>query len=188
MKIREDILENDRFYHLFNRGINSQKIFLNNENYSFFLRKVEKYLLDYFEIYSYCLMPNHFHFIVRTRKNDDLIGENFNKKGLHSSDVIFSKAIGRLISSYTQAFNKVYLRTGALFESPFKRIKIEDENYLKNLIIYIHQNPDNYIDYKFSSYRSIISSSETKIKRREVLELFSDVENFKLCHQKEIYK
>ena len=55
MKIREEAIEQGRYYHIFNRGVNSKIVFLNNENYLFFLRKVEKYIFPYFDILSYCI-------------------------------------------------------------------------------------------------------------------------------------
>ncbi|ALR29968.1 MULTISPECIES: hypothetical protein [Chryseobacterium] len=182
MRIRESHLEPDRFYHIFNRGINSKLTFLNNENFNFFLRKTKVYILPYFDIYAYCLMPNHFHFILKV-KSDIELPEDFKKTGLHSEACFFSKAISKLISSYTQSFNKVYQRSGPVFESPFKRIPINSEEYLRNLIIYIHQNPDNFHQYKFSSYLAMISDSKTNIQREKVIELFDDPINFVECHQ-----
>ena len=183
MKIREEEIESGKYYHIFNRGINSKNVFLNQNNYSFFLLKVEKYILPYFDIISYCLMPNHFHFILRAKIKIDIQKIEFKEIGLHSEDVIFSKSIAKLISSYTQSFNKVYQRSGALFESPFKRINIDSEEYLRNLILYIHQNPDNFEQYKFSSYKSIISQAETKIERQIVLDVFGGKDNFILTHR-----
>lgn len=185
MKIRENHLKKDKFYHIFNRGINSKLVFLNNENSSFFLRKVEKYILPNFSIYAYCLMPNHFHFILKP-KNIEELSTNYQNKGLHSEEHIFSKTVGKLISSYTQAFNKVYQRSGALFESPFKRIEIKDEDYLRKLIIYIHKNPKNYKNYKFSSYKAILSEQSSKLQKEEVLNLFGSIENFIYCHENEV--
>ena len=63
------------------------------------------------------------------------INEKFKEKGLHSEDAVYSKSIAKLISSYTQAFNKTYQRSGALFESPFKRIHVDSEKYLRDLIL-----------------------------------------------------
>lgn len=187
MKIREDILEADYLYHIFNRGINSNLIFLDNENMSFFLKKTEQYVLPFFEIYGYCLMPNHFHFILRPKSNVEISSKiNTSIKGLHCEESIYSKSLARLLSSYTQAFNKVYRRSGPLLESPFKRIRVTSEEYLRNLIIYIHQNPEDFQNYKFSSYKAVISNVETSISRNEVLALFDDKENFKICHQKKI--
>ena len=71
-------------------------------------------------------------------------------------------------------------------ESPFKRIRIDSEEYLRNLIIYIHQNPDDFPNYKFSSYKAVISNVETSISRNDILALFDDKENFISCHQKKI--
>ncbi|KFE99718.1 hypothetical protein IX39_03390 [Chryseobacterium formosense] len=184
--MRESHLEPDRFYHIFNRGVNSKLAFLNNENFNFFLRKAKIYIIPYFEIYAYCLMPNHFHFILKTKSEIDRSHENYKNDGLHSEDCFYSKAISKFISSYTQSFNKVYQRSGPVFESPFKRIIIDSEEYLRNLIIYIHQNPANFQEYKFSSYLAIIGSSETNVQRDKILELFDDRTNFIECHQKEI--
>ena len=183
MKIREEEIESGKYYHIFNRGINSKNVFLNQNNYSFFLLKVEKYILPYFDIISYCLMPNHFHFILRAKIKIDIQKIEFKEKGLHSEDAIFSKSIAKLISSYTQSFNKVYQRSGALFESPFKRIKIDSEEYLRNLILYVHQNPNDFENYRFSSYRAIISQSATKIQSQEVLDIFGDKENYIFMHR-----
>lgn len=185
MKIRENHLEPDHFYHIFNRGINSRLVFLNDENCRFFLQKVTMYVIPYFDIYAYCLMPNHFHFILKVKSVADGIPA-FKKSGLHSEECFFSKQIGRLISSYTQAFNKVYQRSGPVFESPFKRIHIDSEEYLRNLIIYIHQNPENFQNYKFSSYLAAISETKTNIQRNEVIELFGDHENFVECHKRAV--
>ena len=187
MKIREDIIEADYFYHIFNRGVNSKLVFLNDENKDFFLLKVRKYLLPYFEIYAYCLMPNHIHFILKAKSEIEKTENSIKfSKGLHSEESVYSKAIGKLISSYTQSFNKVLQRSGSLFESPFKRIRIDSEEYLRNVIIYVHQNPDNFNNYRYSSYKTIISEKNTSVCRKEVLAIFDDKENFIKCHKIEI--
>lgn len=199
MEIRLDALEPDHFYHIYNRGINGTQIFESEDNYLFFLRKFNFFLLPVCEIYSYCLMPNHFHFVIRIKSdkeirlftidNDQKSGA-FAEKGLHSYDSIISKQFAKFISSYSQAYNKFNKkRTGALLESPFKRIRITDEQYLRRLIVYIHQNPKKLIskleDYPFSSYRSLISNEETFLKSNEVIKVFDDIGNFIFCHQKE---
>ena len=189
METRKILLHEAQFYHIFNRGVNSKTVFINSENYRFFLEKTEKYILPFFDVYAYCLMPNHFHFILKTKEIDSLKDLNriaLDDRGLHSENSIFSKSIAKLISSYTQAFNKVYQRTGALFESPFKRILIDSEEYLRNLIIYIHQNPENFETYRFSSYQAIILNTKTAIKKDEVLEIFYDKANFIESHRKQI--
>ncbi|MCG2431465.1 hypothetical protein [Aequorivita xiaoshiensis] len=94
-----------------------------------------------------------------------------------------------MFNAYSKVFNKKNGRVGSLFQRPFKRIKISEEKYLKQLIIYIHLNPenhriiDNFENYKFSSYNSIISPKPTAIKRTEVIDFFNDIENFILIHR-----
>jgi putative transposase len=183
-KIRELYLEENYFYHIFNRGVNGNITFLENENYLFFLSKAKLHLIPYFEIYAYCLMPNHFHFLVKIKTFEKY--ETKYVTGLHSDINFPSKQIGKLISSYTQAFNKKYHRHGPLFESPFKRLKISDEGYLKKLLIYIHKNPQNIgiapNKYRFSSYQAIVSENKSLVSK-ESLNWFDTLENFKFCHE-----
>ena len=225
MNIRNEILEPNAYYHIYNRGINSGQIFNSEENYLFFLSKFDKYISPVCDVLSYCLMPNHFHFLIKVKSEADLENfvkvqnfdkdaqekngnvpaetfvkvqnfdkgaqENFekseNKSGLHATDAIVSKQTGKFISSYSQSYNKVNNRHGALLESPFKRKRIDTEEYLKNLIIYIHQNPNDlkkkFDTYKFSSYKAILSNAKTNILRQEVIDVFDGLENFIYCHQ-----
>ena len=198
MEIRTDRLEPDFFYHIYNRGINGTKIFDTEENYLYFLRRLKVFISPVCQFYAFCLMPNHFHFVIRIKSekeiNEFLLENNkkinFKEDGLHSYDAIISKQFANFLSSYSQAFNRFNkFRTGPLLESPFKRIRIENEEYLRKLIVYVHQNPKDFVnrleDYPFSSFKTLISSDSTFLKREEVMEIFGDIENFIFCHQKE---
>jgi hypothetical protein len=83
--------------------------------------------------------------------------------------VIVSEQFRRLFISYSQAIKKQEAIRGNLFSRPFKRLMIEDEEYLKYLAFYIHFNPlkhnvcDDFKKYHFSSYAAIISNSETSL-------------------------
>lgn len=68
MKPKEIPLEEGLFYHIYNRGNNRERLFYRNENYRFFLRRYDEYLSDYVETYSFCLLPNHFHLLVRVKE------------------------------------------------------------------------------------------------------------------------
>jgi putative transposase len=197
MNIRNEILETDAFYHIYNRGINSEKIFDTEENYLFFLLKFKIYLNPVCDVFAYCLMPNHFHFLIKVKSEIEINTFakvlNFDKKditkqekGLHSFDSIVSKQMGKFVSSYSQAYNKVTNRHGALLESPFKRKRVENEEYLRNLIIYIHLNPigikKNFESYIFSSYKAILSKVKTNLKREETIAVFGDIDNFIYLH------
>ena len=95
--------------------------------------------------------------------------------------------LSNLFNAYAKAFNKATNRTGSLFEKHFKRIKVNDENYLKQLVVYIHLNPEHHFDldftkFKYSSYNAFLSDKETKIDRDEILKFFEDKENFIYVH------
>jgi putative transposase len=197
--IRTTPIEADRFYHIYNRGINGENIFRSERNYLFFLNKISKFLIPVCDIYAYCLMSNHFHFLVKVKTDFELESlvkvQNLDKAertGLHSPQNIFSKQFATVFNSYSQAFNKENGRHGSLIESPFKRKLITSEEYLINTIIYIHQNPqshlitDDFSTYFFSSYRSILSDFRTSLKRDEVIELFDSKENFIMSHKKAV--
>jgi REP element-mobilizing transposase RayT len=166
-----EVLEIDCFYHIYNRGINGCLIFENDENKSFFLSRLSKHLFGKISILGYCLMDNHFHLVIRLNEDHEIV----------------TQAFSNFFNSYAKAFNKRTGRTGSLFEKHFKRIKLNDENYLKQLIVYVHLNPKNHLDlkfqdYKYSSFRAFISKQETKIEKEEVLQLFGGLENFIFCH------
>lgn len=189
MDIRNTPIEPDCFYHIFNRGVNGEVIFKSQRNYIFFLKKIKDNLLSVCDLYAYCLMSNHFHFLVKIKSDQELrsIAEVQPETGLHSPQNIFSKRFSNLFNSYSQAFNKENNRHGPLIESPFKRKLITSEKYVRDCIIYIHQNPasKDFTDYPYSSFKSLTSESITFLKRNEVIELFDSVENFVFCHQKE---
>lgn len=68
-------------YHIYNRAIGSEKLFLNNENYSFFLKRYRHFISPVADTFCYCLMPNHFHFLVRIKSDIELV-EYFGDKAL----------------------------------------------------------------------------------------------------------
>jgi REP element-mobilizing transposase RayT len=182
-----DILEPDYFYHIYNRGNNKENLFIEVENYSHFLKLIKTHLIDIADIYSYCLMKNHFHLVVKIKSSTELFE---NKK----AEDKLSQPFSNLFNAYTKAVNKWYDREGSLFKVRFKRERITDENYLRNVIIYTHLNPvkhrftNNYNEYKYSSFQSLISSKPTLLKRDAVLELFDDVNNFLYVHQESFRK
>ena len=192
------IIESGRYYHIYNRGINSCNLFEENTNYEHFLRLYEKYIHPIADTYAWCLMPNHFHFLVRIKEAMEIdLNDLPNPVRVQNPDRISKKLklphiyFSHLFNSYTQAFNKRYNRHGSLFERPFKRILIENESYLKYLVYYIHHNPvshgfvDDMIEYPWSSYLTIASPKKTNLKRQEVIRWFEDLENLKAFHQQE---
>jgi REP element-mobilizing transposase RayT len=177
-----EIFEPGYFYHVYNRGNNKENIFIEDKNYSFFLKLVSKHLLPISEIYSSGMMKNHFHILLRIKDYEelphDLIKDN---NRIHQ---LFSN----LFNTYTKAINKAYNRTGSLFQEHLNKIRVIDLAFLQHLVAYIHLNPvkheftDDFKKYKYSSFQSILSTNSTKLKRNEVIGFFDDIDNFVFWH------
>ena len=108
------------YYHIYNRGNNKENLFYSKKDYLSFLDKYSKYLNDFLDTFAYCLLPNHFHFFVRVKK-DHII--------LEGKNLFTSKQFQKLFISHAHAINKQFKRKGSLFQKPFKRLPIESEPY-----------------------------------------------------------
>ena len=100
-----------------------------------------------------------------------------------------------LFNAYSSWFNLKTNRKNKLFKKDFERILVKDREYFRNLIIYINNNPVHHgfvehpIEYPWSSYKTVISEKSTKLKRKEILNSFDNIENFKYIHnQKQNYE
>ena len=142
-------LEQEKFYHIYNHAVGEELLFKSERNYLFFLDLTKRYLNDYVVFYAYCLMPNHFHFIVKVKSEQEIIlkenlyeGSNPRRDYMGKSvSLIISQKFSNLFNSYAQAYNKENDRRGSLFVNRYKRILISDKKYLLKLIHYIHYNP-----------------------------------------------
>jgi len=175
------------FYHIFNRGINQEKIFFKEENYYYFLRKYDEYLSGAADTYSYCLLPNHFHLLIRIK--DLKIPSLKEMESLNKEKTNASEQLRRFFISYSMSINKQEDRKGSLFIKNFKRKAIIKDNYLVNLIFYIHYNPVHHKlitkieNYKWSSYLSILSDKPSKLEKDYVLAYFGGKERYKEFHE-----
>ncbi|MFN3488629.1 MAG: transposase [Emticicia sp.] len=196
MKKNVEALQPNSFYHIYNRGINSEDIFKESRNYGYFLEKYAKYIEPIAKTYAYCLLKNHFHIAIHTRTTEEILDfyavKNEGKQNKLSASDIISKQFSHLFNAYAQAINKSYTRTGGLFEEPFLRILIENDEYLKTLIVYIHRNPQNhgFVDdfkvYRHTSYQSFLSTAQTKLPREQVLNLFGNEASYEQSHKSDI--
>lgn len=255
-------LESGKYYHIYNHANGFENIFRKGENFSFFLEKYKFHLSAFFDTYAYCLMPNHFHFLVRVKSCREIVaaleeilkptstsptstkfetpsptstkfetslkfmakeelppffsaaktspGSRFNayKKTLRKLEALkeltnsncpaseveeflqiwISRQLGDLFSSYTQSFNKQNKRMGGLFIHPFQRKEVMSDDYLRTLVVYIHNNPVYHgffqrpDEWVFSSYNEIINNENHFVDSNTVIKWFSDFENFVFCH------
>ena len=195
-------------YHIFNRSIARQPIFLNQKDYqrAFDVLKYYRYSnlplrFSYYnrlpieqrvaflkelaqkgekqvQIFAYSLMPNHFHFLIN----------GITETGLTSF-------ISNVENSYAKYFNIKYERTGSLFQSKFKGAHIETEEQLLHVMRYIHLNPvTSYIlkdnseleKYPWSSYTEYINQSSVTIEPELINSFFTSIEDFKQFHSDQI--
>jgi len=180
------------YFHIFNRGINRNNVFFKPENYDYFLHLLTKYLIDYIDVLAYCLLPNHFHFLIKL--SEKIVIENpdsYETQELNNENevgVFISERFRRMFISYSQAINIQENRTGSLFTRNFKRLMIEEDEHLRYLFFYIHYNPvkhgftNNFKDYKYSSYQAYTRSKPTNISKEFGLELFDGLGNFLNFH------
>ena len=183
-----------RHYHIYNRGIDSCNLFHEPANYLYFMKLYEKYMDIVAHTYAWVLMPNHFHLLIKIREQDE-IKQISKLSDLPSEDeklISPSRQFANLFNAYAQAYNKRFNRHGTLFERPFKRKLITEESYLKNVLLYIHNNPVHHGfcehpgNYPWSSYQTSISTKPTRLERSQVIEWFDDLDNFKAVHHNSV--
>lgn len=186
--------ETGRFYHIYNRGVDRKPIFKRKENYEFFLIRIEKYLSPVLEVYSYSLLKNHFHLMVRIKDLPCFI--ELSKLSVPDISNIVSHSFQKMFQSYAMAFNKRENRIGTLFQAPFKRNLVDSEDYFTKLILYIHANPqkhgfiEDFRSYKWSSYLPILNNTSEILHSSEIIDWFGGKDQYIKLHaerQKNIF-
>jgi putative transposase len=172
-------------YHIYNRGNNREKIFFNDLNYNYFLNLYYKYTYRFIDTYSYCLLPNHFHILTKVKSEPELK----NIIDTPKIDYVLCEQFRKFFMRYSKAINEQEDRIGSLFQKNFKRKPVLYDNHLNLLIAYIHTNPlhhsiyNDFTNYQWCSYRGIISSVPTKLKRNELLQYFGEKKDFVEYHK-----
>ena len=158
------------YYHLYNRGNNRQAIFFQQDNYLYFLRRIKKYICPAAKMVAYCLMPTHYHMLVRVESPQTLeFSEDSNVSAI-------SQAMMRLSVSYTKAINKRFGRVGALFQGQFQARDVKKYSHLLNLCVYIHANPvkDGLVadpaDWIYSDYLEWLGQRDGSLVDREFID------------------
>jgi len=180
-------------YHVYNRGINKQNIFLNDHDYSTFLFYLKLYLDDpeklkdldpqkrhylsrkifygKVELLCYCLMPNHFHLILKQKGEKDI-----------------SEFMRCVTLNYSMCFNDKRKRVGPLFQGKYKAVLVKNDEYLLHLSRYIHLNPfakvpnlggkNKVADYTYSSCANYLGKKKSSwLQPKLILDYFEENKN-----------
>lgn len=178
----------NEYYHVFNRGNAGMPLFYNEVNYHLFLKLYRSCVAPCCETWAYCLLPNHFHFLIKTAS-----AVTHPSTGQRVTD---KKAVGRLVSDgfrrlflqYAQVVKEQEGIRGSVFIKPFRRLRVTEQAYLEQLIFYIHINPAKhgvqqaYKTYPFSSYQAHLTGKRSLVAREQVLALFAGVKHFDDYH------
>jgi hypothetical protein len=193
MQDKKAILRADNMYHVYGRAVGSEILFHDTYHYESFLFRYQLYIAPIAELWSYSLMPNHFHFALQLKDEETLIKYYENKYCFKSVrdklEKLNSRQFCDYFNSYAKMYNQLHDRKGSLFIHPFKRKRITEKENLSNVIRYIHMNPvvaglcSNPSDYIYSSYRLIMAEQPSLVERNKVLDLFGGTENFREMHQ-----
>jgi putative transposase len=141
------------YYHIYNRGVEKRLVFMDDKDYRVFLGYLKLYLMpvdptvkphkdlsDQVELAAYCLMPNHFHLLVR-----------------QSSERGIESLMRCLTGAYVRYFNHRHRRVGSLFQDTYKAVRILNDAHLYQIESYIHENPEHLVAdisrYPYSSLR-----------------------------------
>jgi len=190
-------LQHGKYYHIYNRGNNRENIFNQPRNYHYFLKLYASHLSALALTYAYCLLKNHFHFLVRIltveeirqhlARPDRAPPDNLQDLPLKLRNP--SQSFSNLFNAYARSFNRAYDRTGALFQRPFGRVEVTSNAHFTRLITYIHQNPhkhgfvNDFRDWPYSSYHALLSTEKTRLQREDVLGWFGGVDHFQEVHR-----
>jgi len=187
-------LEENQYYHIYNRGNDGINLFYKDRNYLYFLKRYDYYLSDYVDTFAYCLLPNHFHLLIQVKAKADFV---IRKDEFPRQDDIENMSVGEIVSelfrrffmSFSKSINIQESRTGSLFQKNFRRKLVNNESYFSVLIYYIHNQLKHHgfdhmddRDYLWSSYSRFLIDKETKLRKKEVLNWFGGKEGFVKFH------
>lgn len=178
------------YFHIYNRGVNSENIFKEPRNYTYFLKQYAFYCSAVMETLAFALLKNHFHLLVQIKENVEIVRHD----GLGTIKLSPSKQLSHFFNSYAQSINKALKRTGPLFESPFERRSVDNDSYITSMIYYCHYNPqlhgfvEDFREWPFTSYHDILADNNNIVSSQKVLDWFGGKAAFEKAHQRRYRK
>lgn len=147
------LLLSQSYYHIMTRGNNRHAVFESDEDYLYYLELLGKYKIEHpFDLFHYCLMPNHIHMLVKTSRASD-----------------FSTFMKRLNLAYFHHYRQTYGWVGHLWQDRFKSQTVGKDSYFIQCGKYIELNPvragmePNPEDYQYSSYSHYANGAENML-------------------------
>ena len=187
----------DNTYHILSRAVGKEKLFLEEDNYRFFLSRYQKYIPPVAEAFAFSLLPNHFHVMVQIKPYAVLEELCRNKKPIlvtrdnWQPDFVIQQ-FSNMLNSYAKSFNKRFNRKGALFMDYLKRVEIKDDGQFTSTVFYVHKNAvhhglcKNIADWKWCSYNAMLTEAPTQLSRQAVLNWFGGREKFIEFHSQPV--
>ncbi len=184
--------EPDRAYHIYNRGVNKDNIFTKKATYFKFYGNIVNCLYPIAKVYAWCLMPNHYHMLVRIKTKKEL-SEIPIFKSLTDEDKIIDKIhrqFSNMMNSHARYFNNINKRSGPLFDKSIQKNLVTSSDYFYYLIAYIHNNPvhhgfcKNPEDYTWSSLYHYLDESKQTDAMKEIIKDFGGLEAFLDAHHR----
>ena len=179
-------------YHVYNRGVNRCNLFYEKGNYLYFMRLFALHVAPIVEVFAYCLLPNHFHFLLRIFDADAILeSKELHDFWKHARDNRPHQYFSNFFNAFARTINNKHGRSGTLFQRPFQRKLVTTDNYFNQLITYIHRNPqkhglvDDFRDWPYSSYDAILHEKPTRVARTAVLDYFGNQVQFRQAHETE---
>lgn len=201
-------MEYGQYYHVYNHANGVEDLFKEEANFNYFLMTIQYFLTPVVEMHVYCLMPNHFHLLIKVREADDIKKrlEQWQralklerKKGikderfcmmLKDPALFIKQQFSNCFNSYSQAYNKYHKRKGSLFRKSYKYKKVGDKLYLKQLVLYIHNNAVHHgfcnqlTDWSYSSFQEYMDDEHGLVDKKEIYKLFKGRKNLIRHHQR----
>lgn len=198
-KNRNKVYKENGYYHVYNRGVDKRKIFMDEQDYAVFLHLLKYYLSppskedkhplsdtstavirprpienlhQEVNLLAYCLMPNHFHLLIKQKSIDGM-----------------TKLIHKLLTIYSMYFNRRHKRIGHLFQGCYKAVLADNDEQVLHLSRYIHLNPvkltgSDPVRWPYSSLAYYLGEKTAKwVKPKEILECFEKIEKNKLTNK-----
>ena len=168
----------EQYYHVYSRGVAKQVIFLDDQDYVYFLGLLKRYLSSKSAhskrhgiyphygkrvlLLAYCLMPNHIHLLIYQRDESGM-----------------TEFMRALMTSYSMYFNQRYKRVGPVFQSRYRASCISQNDYLEHISRYIHLNPKDWQDYPFSSLKYYLGNATASwVKPGKIIEMFPSKQQY----------